>query len=361
MREFRRRTVAPARGALVLAAATAAWAAPCGVCPAGNASGSAGDFPAAALGVQTAPVGNPPATFTALSVVGTTGQDDAREFLVSLGLTSTRGNASRPTPYHDKVVLYAGIEAAPGTGDVWAFNPLVTQLPGSGDYNAQGIELDFNNANAHRGEADAGGGLAPPVSYGLSISGAAPFRSTAAMLIAGGEKMWNRGIVLANDCIVQSSFQDLGDPDKSIDIRGNPKFGVYQSSTSSRNLFAGGTGMGVAPEALDARAALHVGAGGLRVDGPLHAAGRAEGTVALDAGGEATVVAVVPAAAASAEARARLAYGLTAVGAPMPALHVSAEAALGAAAGSIAFRVAGGAPGGRVSWSVALPAEAESE
>ena len=345
--------------ALLAAAATAA-AAPCGVCPSGNATGSAGDFPAAALGVQTAPVGNPPITFTALSVVGTTGQDDEREFLVSLGLTSSRGNASRPTPYHDKVVLYAGIEAAPGTGDVWAFNPLVTQLPGSGDYNAQGIELDFNNENAHRGEADAGGGLAPPVSYGLSISGAAPFRSTAAMLVSGNVKMWNRGIVLANDCVVQSSFQDLGNPDKSIDIRGNPRFGVYQSSPSSRNLLAGGTGVGVAVEALDARASLHVGAGGLRVDGPLRIAGRAEGTAVLDAKGEATVVAAVPAAAASAEARARLAYGLTAVGAPMPALHVSEEAVPAPrGAGAIAFRIGGGAPGGRVSWSVALPAEAD--
>jgi hypothetical protein len=27
----------------------------------------------------------------------------------------------------------------------------------------QGIELDFNNENAHRGDADAGEGLAPPV------------------------------------------------------------------------------------------------------------------------------------------------------------------------------------------------------
>ena len=49
----------------------------------------------------------------------------------------------------------------------------------------QGIELDFNNENAHRGDADAGGGLAPPVSYGLSVSGAAPFRSTAAVLVSG--------------------------------------------------------------------------------------------------------------------------------------------------------------------------------
>jgi hypothetical protein len=44
---------------------------------------------------------------------------------------------SRPTPYHDKVTLYAGIEGHAGTGDIWAINPLVTQMPSSGDYNAQ--------------------------------------------------------------------------------------------------------------------------------------------------------------------------------------------------------------------------------
>lgn len=40
--------------------------------------------------------------------------------------------------------------------------------PNSGTYNAQGIELDFNNDNAHRGDADGGAGLAPPVAYGWS-------------------------------------------------------------------------------------------------------------------------------------------------------------------------------------------------
>lgn len=74
-----------------------------------------------------------------------------------------QGANSRPTPYHDKVTLYAGMLAENGTGDVWAINPLLTMGPSSGDYNAQGIELDFNNRNAHRGDADAGGGLAPPV------------------------------------------------------------------------------------------------------------------------------------------------------------------------------------------------------
>ena len=324
----------------------------CGICPSGNASGAVGAFPLAVLAVQTNPTGNAFQTYTSLAVEGTTGQADEREFLVSLGLVSTQGNQSRPTPYHDKVTLYVGVEGHTGTGDIWAINPLVTQLPGSGDYSAQGIELDFNNENAHRGDADAGAGLAPPVSYGLSISGAAPFRNTAGLLFSGSPRMWNRGIVFANDCIAQSSFQDLGDPDKSVDIRGNPVWGVYQVSQTSKNLFAGGTGVGLAsPAALDARAALHVGGGGLRVDGPVRFAERAEGTAVLDARGEATIVAAV--ALASAGALQRLAYGLTPVGAPMPHLHIAEEAAATEPAG-ISFRIGGGAPGKRVSWSVAV-------
>ena len=104
---------------------------------------------------------------------------------------------------------YAATVAVNGTGDVWAMNPLVTQMPGSGRYDAQGIELDFNNNNDHRGDDDGGAGkhhsrltsflaglrsssqrrcaagLAPPVSYGLSITGAGAKRSTSALMVCG--------------------------------------------------------------------------------------------------------------------------------------------------------------------------------
>jgi hypothetical protein len=68
----------------------------CGICPQGNESGAAGDFPDSALAVPTYPVGNAALTYTALSVAGTTGQDDEREFLVSLGLVSQKGNQVTP-------------------------------------------------------------------------------------------------------------------------------------------------------------------------------------------------------------------------------------------------------------------------
>ena len=52
-------------------------------------------------------------------------------------------------------------------------------------YAAQGIEPDFNNNNAHRGDADGGAGLAFPVSHGISVTGAGRFRSTSAILVCG--------------------------------------------------------------------------------------------------------------------------------------------------------------------------------
>lgn len=62
-----------------------------------------------------------------------------------------------------------------------------------------------------------------------------------------GSAIWNRGIVFANNAVNQSTFQDLGNPHKSVDIRGNPEFGVYQSSADSHNYFAGKTGVGDRP------------------------------------------------------------------------------------------------------------------
>ena len=195
------------------------------------------------------------------------------------------------------------------------------------------------------------------------MTGAAPFRSTAAMLVSGSGRIWNRGLVFANDCVQQSTFQDLGSPDKSVDIRGSPAFGVYQSSTTTKNLFAGGTGIGVAaPPGLDADVALHVGRGGLRVDGPARFAGgrrpvlsarallHETGTVTLDAAGAAAVE--LAGGEGEGGVAAGWAYTLTPIGRAMPELHVAEEAHASRGGGGVVFSVAGGAPGGRVSWAV---------
>lgn len=339
----------------------------CGICPtAANESGAVGNFPRTNLGITTSPTCNPPLTRTGFTVEGVTGQDDEREFLVSLGLESNRGNRSRPTPYHDKVTLFVGMEGHRGTGDVWAINPVLTQAPNSGEYDAQGIELDFNNRNGHRGEADAGAGLAGPVSYGLSVTGAAQYRSTSAILVAGGPaRIWNRGITFANDCVRQSSFQDLGNPDKSVDIRGNPGYGVYQSSMKSSNCFAGKTGVGPGTES--PTAALHVG-GDVHCDGRLiqrsspggeeavHRAAVLSATadsssVVGPSGG--ACVDLPPGSVPQGPNAAPASVQLTPMGVAMPSLHVQSPGVTAAGANIVGrCCVHGGAPDHQVSWTV---------
>jgi len=347
-------------------------------CPICKTPGTIGNFTEQTLTAMVEPVGNEPLTGTSFSVQGTTTHDDLREYLVTLGLVSNRGNNSRPTPYHDKVTLYTGITAQSGTGDVWSINPLLTQEPNSGSYNAQGIELDFNNFNAHRGDADAGPGLAPPVSYGLSVTTASHYRSTAAISVMGEAKTWNRGIVFANDAIAQSTFQDLTNPQKSVDIRGNPGYGVYQSSPASKNLFAGKTGIGLQTDEIPA-ATLDVG-GDIHFTGALHhkdaKGGRhrpvvlgssaavnqrlLSGNAVLNESGGAEVILDM---AEVVELGGRVddyevTYTLTAIGAPMPTLHVATELQLQPSLHDdravLSFGVAGGVAGKRVSWQLGL-------
>ena len=310
------------------------------------------------LDCQTLPTGNacPGAceTGTAFTVQGTTSQDDKREFLVSLGLTSNKGVHSRPTPYHDKVTLYSGIVGEPGTGDIWSFNPLLTQRPGSGSYNAQVIELDLNNQNAHRGDADGGAGLAPPVTYGLSLTGAGGFRSTAAIGVMGQKSQWNRGIVFAADSVNQSAFQDLmHGHQKSIDIRGSPIYGVYQASPRTKNLFRGNTSH----------------EGELRLRGPVvvERDDKKERSVVLSAGGTEEVAssgvaklsdggtATVSVSHELCSQHHEHSYQLTAMGRPMRDLHVASELSP-LPAGGCSFAIGGGESSGekpgKVSWRI---------
>jgi hypothetical protein len=184
------------------------------------------------------------------------------------------------------------------------------------------------------------------------------------MLVSGTTRMWNRGIVFANDCVAQSTIQDLGNPLKSIDIRGSPVYGVYQSSSRSKNFFAGGTGIGAEPDA-NGGVALRVG-GDVAVEGHLKLPGgsaavalgaehavHVTGTAILGSQGSATVTFRLP--EGSNFHLFSVTYQLTAVGAPMPQLHVSSEAALSPMhEDEVAFSVAGGAAGFKVSWQLFL-------
>lgn len=176
--------------------------------------------------ISFAPTTNPPTTLGTVVVQAATASTTTREFLVSIGLSigtgSTAAGANR-----DKVALFVGADVVAGAGDAWAINPVITMESGSGTGNVQGIELDFNNLNADRGNAVAGAGLSAPIAVGFSITGASVFLSTSAMLISGpGTAIWNRGITIANNSVSQSSFQDLGSSAISLDIYGSHTYGL---------------------------------------------------------------------------------------------------------------------------------------
>jgi hypothetical protein len=179
------------------------------------------------FGINAVTTGGAFSIKTGLSFVDTTINTATPQFLWNLGLNATQGSA-------DTVGQYIGVVKTGGTGDVWAMNPLLQINAGSGSYNAQAIELDFNNLNAHRGDADGAAGLVPPVAYNLSISGASNFRKTGAIVVDEASGIFNRGIVFALNSIsaTGSTYQDVNNGhDKSIDIRGKPNWGIYQSAT----------------------------------------------------------------------------------------------------------------------------------
>lgn len=165
------------------------------------------------------------------NVLGNAVSTTAPEFMATLGMNIFAGQGVGSN-LGDKVVLYSGANCFAGAGDSWSLNTVISQIGSSGSYNAQGYELDFNNFNAHRGDAAAGAGLAAPVSYGLSITGASTFRSTAAMIVSGfSSQQWNRGIVFSNAC-VQASIQDLGNAAVSYEVYGTHVYGIDMVSAA---------------------------------------------------------------------------------------------------------------------------------
>lgn len=187
--------------------------------------------------INVAPIGNPPNTLTSLNVVGTTISGPVREFLVNIGLTSNLGQGGAAG--NDKVGLYCGVVANAGSADVWCFNTVMNMTAGSGNYTAQGYELDFNNLNVNRGVGLLSGGFAGPQAYGLSISGASTFRSTAALLISGSAVQWSAGIIMANNCTIEHGILDLNNSGTSYTIAGTHSNGI--STTAA--VFTGGAAM----------------------------------------------------------------------------------------------------------------------
>lgn len=160
--------------------------------------------------VSTSPIGNPTGgsiltTFSSLVAEVATVNTSNREFAVNIGLTSSLGTGVANNN-GDKVALYVGATGNAGTGDLWAFNPLLAQEPGSGTYNAQVIEVDLNNFNADRAGTDGSGGLPAKVANGVSISGTntGGFRNTSGLAIdsfgnppSNNQPLFSRGLTLS--------------------------------------------------------------------------------------------------------------------------------------------------------------------
>lgn len=157
--------------------------------------------------IATSPTGNPTgglilSTYSTVVSQGITANSGNREFLANFGLTSNTGSGAS-NGNGDKVTLYAGAVGQAGTGDLWAFNPLLTMSAGSGTYNAQTIEVDFNPLSVNMGGTDGSAGMPSKVANGISISGASDanvYKATAALAIDsfGGpsfnQPLWSRGI-----------------------------------------------------------------------------------------------------------------------------------------------------------------------
>jgi hypothetical protein len=183
-------------------------------------------FPTANPTVPTTPT----STLTSANITGVTAVGPQREFLVNLGLTSNKGAPT--TNNNDKVTLYVGLDAMPGTADCWTLNTCITQTPGSGSYNCFGHELDYNNNNADRGNTgNTATDFSAPTAYGLGITGAGFYSNTSALLIGGFSNrnvnypQWNRGISLTGTMGI-CGYNDITQSPIAMKFEGGYQIGI---------------------------------------------------------------------------------------------------------------------------------------
>lgn len=166
------------------------------------------------------------ATQSSLNVQGATTQTNKREFQTALGFTSSTGQFAAGGN-KDKATLFAGLNAIAGTGNVWTIRTSLTMAAGSGTYDGIGHEIGVNNNVAERGATLGAPGLVTPTVYGLAITGAGSYRSTAALAVTGpGTAIWNRGIVFTSNSVSQAAIQDLGSEVISYEIQGTHTYGI---------------------------------------------------------------------------------------------------------------------------------------
>jgi hypothetical protein len=176
--------------------------------------------------LEVSPTGNPTGvtgiTPTYASVVAqttTTKGITNREWTAIFGLTNTQGYGAANNN-GDKVALYSGIVASgPAAGDSWAFNTVLTvDADAPAGLKAHGYECDVNNLQGHRD--DYGNNAI----FGVSSTGAGPYRCTAAFLVSGVNTNWQRGLAISS--VNGASIEDTSNSQTSYDLFGTHNIGM---------------------------------------------------------------------------------------------------------------------------------------
>lgn len=192
-----------------------------------NSQAASGNCISGAASTAFQPTGNPLTTYGAFNIQGSTQRPSSREFMANFGMISTLGaNLDDLSGNGDKATVYAGMIQRPGSGNAWSLNSVIERQAGS-IKSTTGYELDLNNNDRNLGEVlGSAGATLRPFSYGLVVTGAAPYRSTGAIEVSGPgvSFIWNRGIVFNNNAVKQASLQDNTVSDISLDIRGGHQY-----------------------------------------------------------------------------------------------------------------------------------------
>lgn len=174
--------------------------------------------------------------YSLVEITTTTVQPVIPEFGLSVNMTSETGASGSVATSSNKVGIYSAVEAKVGSGNVWAFNPLV--LVDSGACligGVQIIEADFaNNSGQDFGVGIASAGLTGSDFIGMQITGIGTNANSAALAILGSSTSlvgaWNAGIVFANSSVNEVSILDENSPTYSYRILGAPTFGFDTSA-----------------------------------------------------------------------------------------------------------------------------------
>lgn len=130
---------------------------------------------------------------TSFNAIATTASATLPEWT---GVFSLKSNTGTGNTGNDKVALFAAAEGASGTANIWALNTVTLMDAASGDYFAQGYELDFVNNNVTRGDTAGIAGLSGNLAVGqaIAVAGGNTINSTGALWIASKNAAWGTGV-----------------------------------------------------------------------------------------------------------------------------------------------------------------------